>query len=138
VTPKQLDETQLPLPLQAIALAQLSPECVSPSLIRSIEQWSTVTPLTIIVHALKQVNDGDNAPAQFRQAMLNSLATNTQLKREPPRVTKQTFRPATGIKGISPTVMKALLAQQRLIAMSDAEYQNEIARRIRRKQEQLS
>lgn len=135
VTPKQSEEKELPLPLQAIALAKLPPEYISPPLIRSIEQWSAVTPLPIIIKALSQVSGCDNAPAEFRQAILIYLERGTPLKIEQPRVSKQVVESSPSTKkAIPPAVIKALLAQQRLINMSDAEYQDELVRRIRRKQ----
>ncbi|HHT27668.1 MAG TPA: hypothetical protein GXZ82_10520 [Firmicutes bacterium] len=132
--PKHPDEKELPLPLQAIALAQLPPEYISPPLIRSIEQWSAVTPLPIIVQALGQVSDCDDAPTQFRQALLNNLERGTLSKQEQPRVGKQAVPSAAATKkGIPPTVIQALLAQQRLINMDDAEYQAELVRRLKQK-----
>lgn len=135
-------DSQLPLPLQAAMMAELPPGLLSAPLVRALEQWCEVLPLHLVSAVLRQVRDSESIIEDFRQAALSIVRSHqdtsqaTQLHRATAannpdlELDTGTQAPTKLQSELTPTDRQLIAIQDKLEAMSDAEYQLELVKRM--------
>lgn len=114
--------------------AGIEPGTLAPPLERAIAQWLEVLPLAAIVHALRLAKGSQEPLHTFRQAALTALQKG-QAKGSQGTVAGALHQAAAGTarpmaRDIPEKDRQALLRQDRLESMSDAEYQEVLLERL--------
>jgi hypothetical protein len=110
-------------------MAGLATETMTPALCRTLMQWLEVLPTSVVVDALRQAHGSPHVLTAFREAAAEAL--RQQQVRQPPCRTSSTPTQKQPIGDLSEADRRALRAQFRLESLTEAEYQQELVRRLR-------
>lgn len=108
-------------------MAGLGMEAMTPAMCRTLMQWLEVLPTSVVVDALRQVRDSSHPLTAFREAAAEALKQQ-QVRQSPRRTSPIPEEIWPG--NLSEGDHKALRSQSRLESLTDAEYQDELVRRL--------